>query len=631
MRSSTLSQPLTTARRFRLRPVLILIALIAMVTGGYLAYARYSAPAAAPVAVGPTIPVRRGTVAATVTTSGNVVAARQARLTLAASGRLKELTVQLGDRVAEGQVLAKLDATQLELKLAQAESNLRTANLKLEQFKAGPRAEEIAQARAALESARAKLDDIAGGPQAADLVAAQSAHDSAQANVRSAQAKLSQLQSGPTAADVAAAEQSVASARSSLQKAQTDLERVKAGATADELAAATLAVDQAKNSLWSTQIDRDATCGRDKGAGCQSSNARVAAQETSLQQAQIKLEALQLKADPKDVANAESAVVAATESLRSAEARLAQVKSGATSSDIQAAQSSLDAARASTQSAAAKLEQVKSGARATDLSQAQSSVVQAEAALALKQATPTAADLGIYEEAIKQAEIAVQQAKNDLENASLVAPFAGVVGAIQVNVGEAVGANAAVMTLVDPKATRVDVTVDENDIGKVQLGKPAQITFDARPGDRLRARVIGIAPSAVIQQGVATYTVSLSIEEPDVELPAGLTANVSIISDQRDDVLLVPNRAIRRQGRNQMVEILVDGKTESRQVRTGLSNDQVTEVVEGLQDGEMVVMPITRTAAPRVGGGFGGGGFGGPPPGAGPAQPVIVTKPQGGR
>ncbi|HUE75242.1 MAG TPA: efflux transporter periplasmic adaptor subunit, partial [Chloroflexota bacterium] len=105
----------------------------------------------------------------------------------------------------------------------------------------------------------------------------------------------------------------------------------------------------------------------------------------------------------------------------------------------------------------------------------------------------------------------------------------------------------------------------------------------------------------------------------DVELPAGTTATASIVVEQRDSVLMVPNRAIRRQGRDQFVEVLVDGNPQQRPVRVGLANDQFTEVVEGLQNGELVVIPATTTAQPRVGGlggpGPGGAGVGGPAPG----------------
>ncbi len=116
----------------------------------------------------------------------------------------------------------------------------------------------------------------------------------------------------------------------------------------------------------------------------------------------------------------------------------------------------------------------------------------------------------------------------------------------------------------------------------------------------------------------------LNIDAEDVFLPAGLTAAINIIIEQKDNVLVVPSRAIRRQGREQVAEVVKDGKTERRQVRTGLSNDQMVEVVEGLQEGEQVLIPGTTTAPPRVGG-FGGGFGGGNVIIAPGPQPAVKT------
>jgi hypothetical protein len=92
-----------------------------------------------------------------------------------------------------------------------------------------------------------------------------------------------------------------------------------------------------------------------------------------------------------------------------------------------------------------------------------------------------------------------------------------------------------------------------------------------------------------------------------------MTVTANIIYDQKGDVLLVPNRAIRRQGRDQVVDVLTpDGKTETRVIQRGLSNDQVTEVVAGLVEGDQVIIPTTTTRAPTsAGGAFGPPGVGG--------------------
>ena len=89
-------------------------------------------------------------------------------------------------------------------------------------------------------------------------------------------------------------------------------------------------------------------------------------------------------------------------------------------------------------------------------------------------------------------------------------------------------------------------------------GDPVTITFDALPGRPFRGKVISVAPSGTLSQGVVTYPVSISIDNRNVALPGGLTASATIIIDEKNDVLVVPLRAVRRQGREQTVEVVGD-------------------------------------------------------------------------
>ncbi|HEY3081793.1 MAG TPA: efflux RND transporter periplasmic adaptor subunit [Chloroflexota bacterium] len=601
---------------------LIVLALVIVAVLAYLAYDRYlTRPLVQPMA-GTPVAARRGSVAATVAATGSVVPSRQSRLALAAAGRLKELPIKLGDEVKAGQVLARLETAALDLKLAQAKSAQRTAELKLAQLRTGVRPEEVAAAEAAVQSAQARVADLEGGALPQDVVQAQSSLEGASAGVRQAAARRDQVRAGANRADVAAGEQGVQSATSGLQKAEIDLAKVQAGATADELRQAELAVEQSKNSLWAQQISRDAICGRGQGGGpCDAAKEQVAAAETGVTQAQAKLDALRAKPDPKDVQAAQGQVDVARESLRAAQARLTQLRGGPTAEEVRQADAQVESATATQQSALAKLEAVRQGPKSAEVQAARSALVQAQTQLALKRSPALPQEVALAEESIKAAELQVQQVQLELENAVLLAPFDGVVGALGANVGEQVGAGTAILTLIDPKATRVDVSVDEADIGRLAPGKPATITFDPLPEKRFTGKVLGIAPSATVQQGVATYTVSVSIDDADQPLPAGMSANVSIVVAQKENVVLVPNRAIKRFGRNQVVDVLTGDKSESRQIKTGLGNEQFTEVVEGVAEGEMVVIPAGTIQMARVGP-F--GATGGPPTGA---QPAVVSKP----
>ena len=616
--SQSVSNLLVVGRRLNWKTVLVaLVLLVGAVAGGYYAYTCYWTPAVVPIA-GTPVTVRKGTIASTVSSTGSVVSNRASKLSLQVSGRLVSVPVKLGDAVKAGTVLASVDNAPLQLKLEQAENELQTSRIKLDQLRSGSRQEDITQAESAIVSAQARLVDVQAGSTVQDLSQAQSGVDSAAASIRQSQAKLDQLRAGPTAAEVATAEQSVANATGMLQKAQIALETTKSGPKQEEIRIAELAIEQAKNSLWSQQLSRDATCGRGAGGTCDAGKASVAAAESSVTQAREKLKALMVPPDARILAAHQADIDSAQESVRSAQIKLEQVKAGVTQEEIRQAQAGLDSAQAGYKSATAKLEGLRQGSKASDIETAKNALVQSEQQLALKKTPYRPQDIQLAEQQVKTSELTLRQAKLDLSNTTLTAPFDGVIGAVSGNVGEQIGTSTVVMTLVDPSSSRVDMTVDESDISKIAPGKPAQITFDALPEKRYAGKVMGVAPSSTLTQGVATYTIAVSIDNGDQTVPIGMTANVSITTDRKSDVLVLPNRAIKRTGRIQVVDIMVDGKTESRTVTTGVNNDQLTEIVTGVKEGDEVLIAGTTTTQPRV------PGFGGGPPGGGGAPPAAA-------
>ena len=143
------------------------------------------------------------------------------------------------------------------------------------------------------------------------------------------------------------------------------------------------------------------------------------------------------------------------------------------------------------------------------------------------------------------------------------------------------------MTLVDPSAVRVDANVDEVDVAKLSVGKPAEISFDALPDRRFRGQVAAVSPSGSSTSGVVTYPIAINLEIPeDVTLPSGMTASVAVTINRRTDVLVVPTRAVRRQGREQAVEVVSATGTQMKPVQVGMANDQQTEITSGLTEGE---------------------------------------------
>ena len=277
-------------------------------------------------------------------------------------------------------------------------------------------------------------------------------------------------------------------------------------------------------------------------------------------------------------------------------------------------------------------------------------------------------DIYIKKLQLKLAKQRLGQKENALEEASeaspeVTAPFDGFVTKVSVSGGDEVKKGTVAVTLADPDKFEVDILVSEMDISEVEKGGRATLQADAISGISLPANVTYIAPTATIQSGVVNYKVTVevqsvsnisqvlpsgmtppagqgnsSVTQPvgtfrSIQLREGLTVTVNIIVDQRTNVLLVPSGAITTQGWQSYVEVLLpDGTIERRTIKTGITDYVSTEVTDGLDEGEKVIVPqgtTTPTQQEGPGGGMfpGGGTFpgGGAFPGGG-----TFTPPTGG-
>jgi HlyD family secretion protein len=170
------------------------------------------------------------------------------------------------------------------------------------------------------------------------------------------------------------------------------------------------------------------------------------------------------------------------------------------------------------------------------------------------------------------------------------------------------------MTLANPAISLVDTSeiemtgvIDEIDIAMVKLGQESDVILDALPDKELKGKVTFISQIGTVEAGVVGYDTTVTLENPDEELRDGMSATAEIILDRRDDVLLIPNRAIRGSVENPTVavakaeQIRSAEDVESRQVTLGLSDGITTEVLSGLKEGERVVIASAKRVAPEGG------------------------------
>jgi HlyD family secretion protein len=298
-------------------------------------------------------------------------------------------------------------------------------------------------------------------------------------------------------------------------------------------------------------------------------------------------------------ANQEETNAATDQALRQAEQQLAAARAqldallaGPDEAQLAAAQSSVTSAAAQVDSRQAELDQLRQGATAAQFSNAEAQLAQAEAVLSELVSGPTAEEITAAEAEVEQARLSLADAEEALARATVVAPFAGMVTAVSVVEGEI--ASGPVVELIDDSELAVTLQVDEADVGALSVGQPATITLSTWPDTEIPGEIARIAPGARTETGssLVTFEVRVGLGATDLPVRAGMTAEASLITAEREEVLLVPNRAIRVNRENGTYSVLlVNGETTQEvPVTIGLRDDENTQITSGLNPGDELAL-----------------------------------------
>ena len=612
----------------RQRWLLLPIAIIVLVALGlWWLSTRLATPAAVTTAS-----VSQGNLTLTVTGSGTIAAARTVDLAFPQAGTVSSVSVNVGDQVKAGQTLATIDAGDLQLQLEQAQASLKAAEAKRDQTANGSTTpQEQAIAQAALASAKAGLDKTKTGTATkADI-------QSAQAQLAAAQAKLAALKN-PTAAALSSAQIKLQQAQATAQNTRDSDSQAKTNAQL-QLQNAVNALTQAQskfstaNNNWQyvqdsgndpiqptkTGSDGKATDNKLNDAQRQQYADAFVQAQAALQSAQNAVAQAQLTYDTArqkeatDVAQADAAVADSQTQLNALQ--------NPSASDITQAQAAVTQAQAN-------LTKLTQGGTADDITQAQSQVTQAQANLDKLSAPAATADIASADASVLQAQVQVKAAQRNLDQATLTAPFDGVVSAVAVQQGATASTSKAAVTLIDRSKLHIDVSLSESDAAKVKIGQPVTLTFDAAPTTTLNGKIATIAPASTVQQNVVTYPVSIEFDAGSSPIKVGMSATAEIQVQQINNAILVPSRAVQTTGTTKAVTVLQgDQKIPvTVQVETGATSNgqtQITSCVDTgaqcLQAGDVLQISTTttstRTQTNRTGLGIGGLGGGTTPRG----------------
>ncbi|MFA6428720.1 MAG: efflux RND transporter periplasmic adaptor subunit [Candidatus Buchananbacteria bacterium] len=242
---------------------------------------------------------------------------------------------------------------------------------------------------------------------------------------------------------------------------------------------------------------------------------------------------------------------------------------------------------------------------------AKRSVVEKELSLTDTKAAPDELDVRAKKISIQQAQDALTSANQTLSYYYIRAPFDGTIAAVNVKKGDTASSGTAVVTLIT-KQQIAEISLNEVDAAKVKLGQKATLTFDAVENLTITGQVIDVDSMGTVSSGVVTYDVKISFDTQDERVKPGMTVSTAIITESKQDVLVVPSGAVKTKNNVTYVEVLNQGTTPSatnssqvtstvaptqKTVEIGLSGDTQTEITSGLAEGDQVVTKTVTTSS----------------------------------
>lgn len=476
-----------------------------------------------------TLAAKRGTIVREVSVTGNIKPAESVDLAFEKSGRVAQVNVSVGDRVNIGGVLAMLDQSELSAQLLQAKANIQAQQAKLDELKRGTRPEEIRIGEVKAENARIAMEDANKGV----VDAIQDAYTKSDDAVRNRADQF--ISNGRSANPQLSIQISDPQLEIDIEQKRLDMEKIL--------------------MLWNIQLSGISTAG-DLAEVITTAKQNLGAASSFLDTAALIVNSL------------------------TPASNLSQTTINGWRSDISTARTNVNAAIANLSAADEKM---RSAGSALTLAQNQ---------LLLDRAGSSAEEISAQEALLKQAEANAAAVKAQIEKTFLYSPISGVVTRQDAKKGEIAPANAILVSLISEAKFEIEANIPEADIAKISLGDRAKVTLDAYGSDvEFEAAVAKIDPAETIIEGVATYKTTLQFARGDDRIRPGLTANIDILADKRENVIIIPQRAVQSSDGGKFVRIDAGRpEPEERKVTTGLrGSDGNIEIIDGIREGEKVI------------------------------------------
>jgi len=567
------------------KPIFIIPIVLILIIAGYIVIKGQQAPKQNLYIV------KRGDISQEVDVTGNIKSAENVDLAFEKSGRVIRVNVKVGDSVTANQILASLDNTEVSSDLVQAKAKLDNAKAQLDQY------------QAALETQQAKLDELNHGTRPEEIQIAQTKVDNAQNALADAEKNLTNIKS-KAEVDLANLYDGIKNIIDKAFVNADDAVNVKA----DSMFIGGSGTNPRLTFSTDIQIKGDAETQRVKANNelnqLKNEAANLTTDHSGLDQALTKsysrltiirsLLSILVGAVNNSTGLSQTTITTYLDylttartnintSLKEIETRKEDISTQVVTNqkNINTAEASVNDDRSTLTSAQNDLTLKKAGATADQIAAQKAQVKQAQANVNSQLAT------------IRQYEANIQSAQVQLTKTNVFAPFNGIITKQDAKIGEIVTANSPLISLISEGQFEIKADIPEADIAKLKIGNTGQVTLDAY-GDNVifNVQITAIDPAETIIGGVPTYKTTFQFTQKDDRLKSGMTANITILANKHENVLIIPQRTISiKNGRTTVSIYSKNKKPEERMLEIGLrGSNGYTEIISGLQENDRVII-----------------------------------------
>lgn len=561
------------------------------------------------------------------TATGSVESIQDVKISPRISGRIEYLEVREGDRVTPGQVLVRLDQSEVQAQVRQQQANLAEARSRLAQAQLNQTpvdaavSTQIRQQEANLTNTQADLHQ-AQQTHTAQLEATKAAVDDAQSKVENASATIASAEAELRQAQATYTAQLEAS-KATLDDAQSKIDTATAS-----IANATAQVKSAQANL------ENATSKYDRMFSLYQQG-YVAAQDVDDAKTTVRVQQSNVDTAKGQLQSAQAALASAQAQKRNAEQQTAITRAKA-EAEVESARAKVAQTKAALESAKAQKRNAEQQANITrvkaagDVETAQTKITQAKATLdyarANTKSSPAYAEnLLALRAGIAAAQASLDAAQARLNDTILRSPLSGVVSARTQEVGGMASPGQALLTVQSLNHVWVAITVPADICRRLYLNQSARVAFDALDGQAYTGRIAQINPSADPES--RQYTARVILENSAHRFTPGMFAKVTLVVEKASQAQAVPSAVVQqdRDGSHYLFVVSQDNIARQRLVQVGVSDGNWTAILDGLRPNERMVtmsgMPLHDGQQVRAAGGRRGGKPGGAPAGGGATRP----------